>query len=348
MGRMPRPGPRPYECVRRAWHSDRHQPMRGSIIQQIFKVVYENHNSVTKKNKEWQEKLPVVVLKAEEIMYSKANSEAEYMDLGTLWDRVNDAIDTIIRKDETAETGGLLPPCVEAALTLGCVPVRASRSQRHSNPRNYLSPRTQEPASTTSKASPGCRSDTSSSLWSSRSGNQSNLQRVPLVSGDNSQVMPDINLPPSPSLNKTFSPAQNHIAHPSNTPTVGSVYPLYYGTNFQAKISGLDGQAPQSHTEIIIGTPVYASVSKPSEIICTRSTWHSEANETDLNRRNLGGFEENITEKIGPECDLSLRLGLFSDSFHAAQSSAHGSEGGDPRFSEADKTGGLINFFSGK
>ena len=34
---MPRPGPRPYECVRRAWHSDRHQPMRGSIIQQIFR-----------------------------------------------------------------------------------------------------------------------------------------------------------------------------------------------------------------------------------------------------------------------------------------------------------------------
>ncbi|MCI18602.1 hypothetical protein A2U01_0039757, partial [Trifolium medium] len=24
--KMPRPGPRPYECVRRAWHSERHQP----------------------------------------------------------------------------------------------------------------------------------------------------------------------------------------------------------------------------------------------------------------------------------------------------------------------------------
>lgn len=105
---MPRPGPRPYECVRRAWHSDRHQPMRGSIIQQIFRfwvvlillilfdfdcvcfgfvhfgelhtmclirVVNENHSPATKKNKEWLEKLPIVVLKAEEIMYSKANSE---------------------------------------------------------------------------------------------------------------------------------------------------------------------------------------------------------------------------------------------------------------------------------
>lgn len=35
------------------------------------------------------------------------------MDPETLWDRLNDAIDTIIRRDETAETGQFLPPCVE-------------------------------------------------------------------------------------------------------------------------------------------------------------------------------------------------------------------------------------------
>lgn len=35
------------------------------------------------------------------------------MDPETLWDRVNDAIDTIIRRDETTEIGQLLPPCVE-------------------------------------------------------------------------------------------------------------------------------------------------------------------------------------------------------------------------------------------
>ncbi|KAM1331102.1 hypothetical protein ACFX13_044417 [Malus domestica] len=38
-------------------------------------VVNEIRNSITKKNKEWQEKLLIVVLKAED-MYSKANSEA--------------------------------------------------------------------------------------------------------------------------------------------------------------------------------------------------------------------------------------------------------------------------------
>lgn len=40
--KMPRPGPRPYECVRRAWHSDRHQPMRSSIVQQIFKYYFKS------------------------------------------------------------------------------------------------------------------------------------------------------------------------------------------------------------------------------------------------------------------------------------------------------------------
>ena len=104
---MPRPGPRPYDCIRRAWHSDTHQPMRGLLIQEIFRssyffslyhfvyicvcmcpfsvfyahlficcrIVCEIHSQSTKKNTEWQEKLPVVVLRAEEIMYSKANSE---------------------------------------------------------------------------------------------------------------------------------------------------------------------------------------------------------------------------------------------------------------------------------
>ncbi|KAF9589893.1 hypothetical protein IFM89_029256 [Coptis chinensis] len=65
---MPRPGPKTYECVKRAWHAQ-------SLIQEIFRVVNEIHGTETKKNKQGQEKLLVVVLKAEEIIYSKANSE---------------------------------------------------------------------------------------------------------------------------------------------------------------------------------------------------------------------------------------------------------------------------------
>lgn len=141
---MPRPGPRPFECVKRAWHSERHQPIRGSLIQEIFRIVNEVHSPATRKNKEWQEKLPIVVLKAEEIMYSKANSEVEYMDLQTLWDRANEAINIIIRRDESYETTQLLHPCIEAALNLGCTARRASRSQRNTNPRPYLKPNSKE------------------------------------------------------------------------------------------------------------------------------------------------------------------------------------------------------------
>lgn len=41
----------------------------------LIRVVVDAHSPATMKNKECQEKLPAVVLRAEEIMYSKANSE---------------------------------------------------------------------------------------------------------------------------------------------------------------------------------------------------------------------------------------------------------------------------------
>ncbi|KAL8170528.1 hypothetical protein V2J09_022332 [Rumex salicifolius] len=133
---------RPYECTRRAWHSERQQPIRGYLIKEIFGIAHEIHSPSTKKKREWQEKLPIVVLKAEEIMYSKANSEAEYMDPKTIWERVNDAIDTIIRQHESDEIGKFLQPCIEASLNLGCIPRRAMRSQKNASPRSYPGPYT--------------------------------------------------------------------------------------------------------------------------------------------------------------------------------------------------------------
>ncbi|TQE08361.1 hypothetical protein C1H46_005989 [Malus baccata] len=91
---------------------------RFSSLELHLRVVNEVHNSVTKKNKEWQKKLPLVVLRAKEIMYSKANYEAEYMNLDTLWDRAHDAVNTIIQRDEGTETRELLPLCVEGNIVL--------------------------------------------------------------------------------------------------------------------------------------------------------------------------------------------------------------------------------------
>lgn len=40
------------------------------------------------------------------------------MDLTTLLVRANDAIDTVIRRDESTETGDHLQPCIEGKLTV--------------------------------------------------------------------------------------------------------------------------------------------------------------------------------------------------------------------------------------
>ncbi|KAM3012924.1 hypothetical protein FF2_025849 [Malus domestica] len=314
---MPRPGPRPYECVRRAWHSDRHQPMRGSIIQQIFRVVNEVHSSVTKKNKEWQEKLPSVVFRAEEIMYSKANSEAEYMNLDTLWDRANDAVNTIIRRDEGTETGELLPPCVEAALNLGCTPVRASRSQRHSNPRNYLTPRAQDPASTPARVLDKTTDERRPQFSPHHSSNQlnfakaSNVSSAHLVPESYSRINQSTNLT-SP-LNYPFAlenvlAGHNQLATMStNNPlNSGSVYPLYYGTHHQPQKRQVVHQAPENtHSRTLyVGTPIFTSVREP-----TKQSLISFEGAENVSHRFTQEVMDTQEKPRETECDLSLTLG---------------------------------------
>jgi hypothetical protein len=43
------------------------------------------------------------------------------MELKTLWDRTNDAINTIIRRDESTEIGELLQPCIEGTVFDFCM-----------------------------------------------------------------------------------------------------------------------------------------------------------------------------------------------------------------------------------
>lgn len=285
--------------------------MRGSIIQQIFRVVRERHSVVTKKNREWQQKLPVVVLKAEEIMYSKANSEAEYMDPETLWDRVNDAIDTIIRRDET-ETGQLLPPCVEAALNLGCIPERASRSQRNSNPRSYLSPRTQEPHCVPPKGSRSANELNSNSSLPIRSANQplflrpSNVNTARLASEFDRPLMHRIN-----NLGASSSAKANIVPESSTTLDVGSVYPLFYGTDLQPEVSPLVPREPQYN--VIVGKPVYASVVKPAEISSFPSLFPSRRDDIQEKSRQTD-FRDKTRKVPELDCDLSLRLGFSANS----------------------------------
>ncbi|KAK8491376.1 hypothetical protein V6N13_010519 [Hibiscus sabdariffa] len=283
---MPRPGPRPYVCERRAWHSDRHQPMRGSLIQEIFRVVNEIHSSATKKNKEWQEKLPIVVLKAEEIMYSKANSEAEYMDIKTLWDRTNDAIDTIIRRDESTETGKFLQPCIEAALSLGCTARRTLRSQRNCSPRCYLNPGTQEAENTTQG-----NLLTNSHCMGSYSGFIKHTNVNVAHNGDRA-------------TDKFSFPSKNGALRSNvekHAPSMYSVYPLFYGNHLKVEeLQHSYGISPKSISKTV----------EPARMGGIPNIFTPDVDSlSTMNQTDLGNTYNNPHEIT---CDLSLRLGPLS------------------------------------
>ncbi|TKY54834.1 histone acetyltransferase [Spatholobus suberectus] len=314
---MPRPGPRPYECVRRAWHSERHQPVRGSIIQQIFRVVNDAHRPATKKNKEWQEKVPVVVLKAEEIMYSKANSEAEYMNPDTLWDRLNDAVNTIIRRDETTETGDLLPPCVEAALNLGCKPVRTSRSDRHNNPRTYLSPRIQPHPSVPPKPVGGNPLNYAKATTSV-------VSPIPVSDSShhthqNSRVMGSSSYPFSQGLPSSHHQPLTMEARPSLN--MGSVFPLYYGFEAREPQPRTTPRETTCSDTIFVGRPVIP-VPEPSGIGLLENfsygRIHHIANRM-AKETAVGTTQEEAPDR---ECDLSLRLGQCLQPCSSSKSSS--------------------------
>ncbi|XVE54448.1 hypothetical protein DITRI_Ditri03aG0082300 [Diplodiscus trichospermus] len=310
---MPRPGPRPYECVRRAWHSDRHQPMRASIIQQILRLAIEAHSPATRKNREWQDKILIVIFKAEEIMYSKANSEAEYMNPETLWDRVNDAINMIIRREESTETGELLPPCVEAALILGCYPVRASRSQRHCNPSTYLTPRLQERVPAPRILEKGIH-ERCPQLSPVQSGSQfariaSNVNSNISVSQTNRHGYPFL------SENCPSGHDQLMMIETNSLPNLGQVYPLCYGTHYQNTESQagspvLENIAPETG---IVGRPIGTSIGEPDEMGSFRNLFSSS--DVDVGGKRIGQQDIRHTHEksFGTACDLSLRLGPTSD-----------------------------------
>ncbi|KAF9662885.1 hypothetical protein SADUNF_Sadunf18G0101000 [Salix dunnii] len=328
---MPRPGPRPYECVRRAWHSDRHKPIRGSMIGQILRMAYDTHSAATKGNREWQDKLLLVVYKAEEIMYSKANSEAEYVSQDTLWDRVNDAIDTIIRRDDSTETGDLLPPCIEAALNLGCKVERASRSQRHNNPRSYLSSRTQEPASVTPTDIDRPHDDQGPRLMPIHSINPLNFAaRATTIVNPNLPVSESShclaessNAPPPqsyPHLYENIPPGSDQLTTKEADihQNFGSVYPLFYGNQYKLEGSDMVSEVPKrtDSNTILVGKPIGTSVAVHTDTGVLQSVFSCSSAEVGGSMKITKADSRNIHDKpTGTQCDLSLRLGPCPDPY---------------------------------
>ncbi|XP_071742242.1 uncharacterized protein [Rutidosis leptorrhynchoides] len=208
---------------------------------------------------------------------------------------MNDAIDTIIRKYETMEENGeFLPPCVEAALNLGCVPVKSSRSQRNSNTINYLSPRNEDSGPNVQKPN--------------------FVDRTSTISEANKDIRPNLIVnPPGPSFYPpTFENLPRQMMSFENRPS--SLYPLYQGFQFQPRAPQIGFQSiHQNSNKIIVRTPVFQAAREPlppfSQTGCHERLFLFDSKEDNSSKKE-------IQPKLA-ECDLSLRLGpVVSDRNH--------------------------------
>ncbi|KAL6980209.1 hypothetical protein U1Q18_021853 [Sarracenia purpurea var. burkii] len=203
------------------------------------------------------------------------------MDLNTIWDRANDAINTIIPGVESNEARELLQPCIEAALHLGCTPRRGSRSQQNINPSYYLSPTSPEPI---------CIPSTNLEKNLIRGNHRPNSPFTSHISYFMKPTpMSTVALLGSVELRNTIPPKNNNHCT-SKFPLLGSVYPLCYGNQLQSQVSESSFVFPSN-----LNPPNFFPHDVSSKI-------------------PRGDLRDNIAPENPPgiECDLSLRLGPLS------------------------------------
>lgn len=188
--------------------------------------------------------------------------------------------------------------------------MRASRSERHNNPRTYLTQRTTEPPKTFG----GLRLQLSP-LQSG--GNPLNFSKSPISDStskcaqQSNRLMSSCHYP----FSETFPAAARHTPLTMETNpslNLGSVYPLYYGTQYESKEPRLRSTPENTSSDkIFVGTPIITPILEPVGIGVLQS--HS------FNRSqhvfNTAAKETAVVIQEKPrdrECDLSLRLGLSS------------------------------------
>lgn len=211
--------------------------------------------------------------------------------------------------------------CFSAALNLGCVPVRASRSQRHNNPRTYLRPSYEE---CNNSLSPRFLSDNVNERnldFPATQATSSSMLKMP-QHVDSSRSVWDSSKRVIPN-----STNQHHIASSFETKKLhcigngnaslsrSSVYPLYYGMTFKPEVRQLGFHEAQKSDSVIIGVPVFSSPAEPaSEVGCLQNLF--PYGEDKFFGKRACEVASKDTKGKGPQAgfDLSLRLGLFSDS----------------------------------
>lgn len=241
--------------------------------------------------------------------------------------------------------------CCSAALNLGCVPVRASRSQRHCNPRNYLTPRTQEPSPPASRVLDRTTDERRPQLLPLPSGSQLNFARTPIA--NSAQFLSESNIHVNRNDNH-IAPRSHSFPHENiltghnqvttrNTNTSlnsASVYPLYYGTHYQTEEYQSGPQFPENlHSKTIyVGTPVIASTAEPTKQNCF-SYMSTENVINMIPQVDVMDTRENQRQEA--ECDLSLRLGTVSNQFGRTEKSLAPEM--EDRGSSSSQEGGKLN-----
>lgn len=202
--------------------------------------------------------------------------------------------------------------------------MRASRSQRHNNFGTYLTQRVREPVAEMSGTSDKltdrrfphspavhstqfpkvARSETASSHLLAAEHSNHVTERHELAS------------PCSHPLPFDSSPRRFNGLMTMETNTLmnfGSVYPLYYGTHYQAEELRTVSQVPDDAGTVLVGTPIGTSIPESTEAGMLRNVLSHNSSEGSLNiigRVNARNTGEKSSEE---KCDLSLRLSLNSD-----------------------------------
>lgn len=106
----------------------------------------------------------------------------------------------------------------------------------------------------------------------------------------------------------------------NNSLNMGSVYPLYHGTHYQSEEYQSGTQIPEDlHSKTIyVGTPVITSAAEPTK----QNYFSYKSTENVLNIiPQVGVVDTQKNQQQEAECDLSLRLGIFSNQFGSTEKS---------------------------
>lgn len=200
--------------------------------------------------------------------------------------------------------------CFSAALNLGCVPVRASRSQRLNNPRTYLRSAYQGYCGhmLQNENDMECNPD----LMHAQASNVSMLNPLNV---DSPYLVWDCSRRDALNTDQCLDIGSrgSSIAVENSTPlNRASVYPLYYGMSFKPEVSPLSFHEVIKSDPIFVGVPIFSS-GESAEARRLQNLFPSgQVRNLAEETCNPTPIENEGKQPMG--FDLSLRLGLFSDS----------------------------------